>query len=73
MVGRAAKARAETRLMRRRVEQAWRFRWGSILARSATRAVAMSLLELSGVRGVDGECPRTQEVESDCLHAGLAQ
>ena len=37
------KVRDETPLMRR-VEQAWRLRWGSLLSCVAARAVAMSLL-----------------------------
>ena len=35
-----AKARGETNLMRRRVEQAWRLRWGSILACAVARTVS---------------------------------
>ena len=38
-----ARARQETTLMRRRAEQAWRMRWGSILACATARAVATSL------------------------------
>ena len=69
----SAKARAESPLMRRRVEQAWRFRWGALLSCSAARAVAMSLLEWQGTRGADGTCPPSHEVERACLFAGLAQ
>ena len=68
-----AKARAESPLMHRRVEQAWRFRWGALLSCSAARAVAMSLLEWQGTRGADGTCPPSHEVERACLFAGLAQ
>ena len=50
----SAKARAESPLMRRRLEQAWRFRWGALLSCSAARVVAMSLLEWQGTRGADG-------------------
>ena len=39
------RARSERFLMRRRVEQAWRLRWGSLLSCAAARAVAMYLLE----------------------------
>ena len=39
----SARARAESPLMRRRAEQAWRFWWGALLSCSAARAVAMSL------------------------------
>ena len=52
-----ARARREGFLMRKRVEQAWRLRWGSLLSCTAARAVAMSLLELPGTRGADGVCP----------------
>ena len=43
-----AKSRGETWLMRRRVEQEWRLRWGSLLACAGARAVAMSMLDLPG-------------------------
>ena len=43
-----ARARGENKLLRKRAEQAWRLRWGSLLACTAARAVAMSLLELPG-------------------------
>ena len=39
-----ATARSETPVMRRRVEQAWRMRWGAILACTAARAFTASLL-----------------------------
>ena len=42
-----AKTRHEPNLMRKRVEQAWRMRWCSLLG-CAARALAMSLLELRG-------------------------
>ena len=41
-----ARARGENKLLSKRAEQAWRFRWGSLLACTGARAVAMSLLEL---------------------------
>ena len=51
-----AKAREEPPILRRRVEQAWRLRWGSLLACASARAFATSLLDLrSG--GVDGDVP----------------
>ena len=40
-----AKARGETNLMRRRAEQAWRLRWGSILACAVARTVASTMFE----------------------------
>ena len=67
-----AKVRDETPLMRRRVEQARRLRWGSLLSCVAARAVAMSLLELPWVSGADGDTPASHEVERDFVHAGLA-
>ena len=60
-----AKARGETSLMRRRAEQAWRLRWGSILSCTVARAVATSMLELPGVRGADGSTPLAADVEQD--------
>ena len=58
-----AKARCEVWLLRRRAEQAWRLRWGSLLSCTVARAVAQSLLELPGVSGADGETPPLHEVE----------
>ena len=65
------RARSERSLMRKRVEQAWRLRWGSLLSCAAARAVAMSLLDLPGSRGSDGTCPLPHDVERDFRHAGL--
>ena len=39
-----ARTRSEPLLMRRRMEQAWRLRWFSILSCAAARAFAVSLL-----------------------------
>ena len=50
-----AKTRCENHILRRRVEQAWRLRWGSLLACTAARAVAASLLELPFAQGADGD------------------
>ena len=68
-----AKARGETQLMRRRAEQGWRLRWGSILACAAARAVASTMLELPGARGSDGDVPTSHDVEWECRFAGLAR
>ena len=54
------------------MEQAWRLQWGSLLACTAARAVATSLLELPGARGSDGSTPPSHEVELDFRYAGLA-
>ena len=66
-----AKSRGETSLMRKRAEQAWRLRWGSILACTVARAVATSMLELPGVRGADGCTPSAADVEQEFQFAGL--
>ena len=65
-------SRGENQLLRKRVEQAWRLRWGSLLACTAARAVATSLLELPGARGSDGSTPPSHEVELDFRYARLA-
>ena len=59
-------------LLRKRAEQAWRLRWGSMLSCTAARAVAASLLELLGARGADGATPPPHKVERDFRFAGLA-
>ena len=63
-----AKARGETQLMRRRAEQGWRFRWGSILACAVARAVASTMLELPGAHVL-----LSHDVEWECRFAGLAR
>ena len=67
-----AKARGQTRIMRKRVEQAWRLRWLSLLGCAAARAFAASLLELRSSAGADGPTPHSHEVEGDFRGAGLA-
>ena len=66
-----ARSRREVPLLRKRVEQAWRLRWGAILGCAAARAVAASLLELRGSPGADGECPPSHEVVGDHRCDGL--
>ena len=66
-----AKARSLRPLLRKRAEQAWRLRWGSLISCTVARAVAMSLLGLPGVRGADGLCPPSHDVERDFRHVGL--
>ena len=46
-----AKVRSEPAVVQRRMEQAWRLRWSSILACAAARAFAGSLLGLRGRPG----------------------
>ena len=67
------RARQETPLMRRRAEQAWRLRWGGMLACAAAKAVASSLLDLLHHHGGDGKAPLTHEVEGDLRHTGLCR
>ena len=57
--------------MRRRTEQAWRMRWGGLLACAAAKAVASLLLDMLHSHGVDGKAPLSNEVEGDHRHAGL--
>ena len=45
---------AKSILTRKRVEQAWRLRWASMLSCVAARAVASSLLDLRRPQGADG-------------------
>ena len=66
-----ARARSEPPLMRRRMEQAWRLRWYSVLSCAAARAFAASLLELRGGHGADGQVPPAHDVEREQLYAGL--
>ena len=59
--------------MRRRVEQAWRIRWGGMLACAAARAFAASLLEQRVPVGSDGSTPPSHEVVADHRYAGLGK
>ena len=66
-----ARARSESALMRRRAEQAWRMRWGGMLACAGARAFAASLLEQRSNVGGDGIQPLLSDVLSEFRHAGL--
>ena len=66
-----AKSRADPFVLRRRVEQAWRLRWGAMLSCAAARAFASSLLERRTAMGSDGATPLSHEVEGDFRHSGL--
>ena len=68
----ARKARSEPPILQKRVEQAWRMRWGSILGCVAARVHAASLLELKHGGGADGDVPLAHDVISEFRHAGLA-
>ena len=65
-----ARARGEQPILRRRAEQAWRNRWGSMVV--VARAVASSLLGLPRALGADGDTPLlVHDVERDLLAAGF--
>ena len=66
-----AKARGEPPVLRGRAQQAWMHRWSSLLACSAAKALAMSLLERRGGQGADGATRTTSEVIGDYRHLGL--
>ena len=66
-----ARARSEPPLTSRRMEQAWRLRWYSVISCAAGRAFAASLLELCGGHGACGQVPPACEVEREQRHAGL--
>ena len=63
-----ANARREPFHLRARARQAWRHRWATLLACSASKAFALSLLEHRGGSGVDGVTPPTTAVISDHRH-----
>ena len=63
--------RLEPPLMRRRIEQAWRLQWTSLLTCTAARAFATSLLEMRTAHGADGAPPPAHEVVADFRYAGL--
>ena len=54
--------------LRARARQVWRHRWASLLACSAAKAFALSLLEGRSGLGSDGDTPLTTEVISDHRH-----
>ena len=66
-----ARARGEQPILRRRAEQAWRIRWGSMVSCVVARAVASSLLGLLRALGADGDTPLLHDVERDLLAAGF--
>ena len=66
-----AKSRAEPFVLRRRVEQAWRLRWGAMLSCAAARVFASSLLERLTAMGSDGATPLSHEVEGNFRHSGV--
>ena len=67
----AARARSASALLRRRAGQAWRMRWGGMLACAAARAFAASLLEQRSNVGGDANPPLISGVLSEFCHGGL--
>ena len=67
-----AKARSEPPVLVRRAEQAWRLRWFSMLACTAARAFAGSLLDRRLALGVDGVPPSVHDVVGEARFAGLS-
>ena len=57
--------------MRKRVEQAWRLRWWSILSCTAARALASSLVDKWSGVGADGDLPAAYEVEAEQVSRGF--
>ena len=64
------RARDETKLMRRRVEQAWR-RWWTMLSCAVARAFSASLLGMRSSRGSDGQVPSSDDVVGEFRRAGM--
>ena len=64
-----AKVRGEAPHLRARARQAWYSRWGTMLACSAARAVALSLLERRRGQGSDDVTPSTSDVLADARYA----
>ena len=67
-----SEGQSEPPILQKRVEQAWRMRWGSILGCAVAHAYAASLLELKHGGGADGDVPLAHDVISEFRHAGLA-
>ena len=63
-----AKARSAPPLLRSKVRSAWLRRWRRILACTAAKASAASLLDSSASAGADGDTPTTQQVLCDCRY-----
>ena len=66
-----ATVRSEPRILKKRVEQAWRLRWLSMLDCAAARVLAASFLELRSSGGADGPTPLSHEVEGDHRYSCL--
>ena len=60
-----AKTRHEPRILRQRVQQAWKSRWQAILSCAAAKAFARSLLEMRAAVVADGDTPASHDVLRD--------
>ena len=60
-----AEARSAPPLLQSKVRSAWLRRWRRILACTAAKAFAASLLDSGASAGVDGDTPTTQQVLCD--------
>ena len=65
------RSQAEALLLRRRVDKAWRLRWGAMLSCAPARAVASSLLKRRTAVGSDCATPLSHDVEEDFWHSGV--
>ena len=65
------RARNATEVMRRRLEQAWRFRWWTMLSCAGVGDSPLSLLGMRYSQGSDGVSPLSDEVVHDHSFAGL--
>ena len=63
-----AKARSAPPLLQSKVRSAWLRRWRRILACTAAKASAASLLDSGVSAGADGDTPTTQQVLCDGCH-----
>ena len=66
-----AKVRGVPPHLKVRARQAWHSRWSTLLACSAARAVALSLLERRGGIVADGDTPSTTELLADARYLGV--
>ena len=64
-----ARARSDPKLLQKEAAIGWAKRWQGLLAVSAQRAIAESLLEEKRTHGVDGDCPSIQEMLTEHAQA----
>ena len=61
-----ARARSDPKMLQKQAAIGWAKRWQGLLAVSAQKAFAGSLLEQKATHGMDGECPSIHEMLYDC-------